>query len=190
MSFLGLFGKSRPNRNQQFGDGLDPTTGAMSLAGGQSGAGGFFSKPIGAAILGSIGDGLLTASGGKPLYWPMQAEGRQQALMLQRQLALEQYKAAHPDPTGTMQNVTAAGFQPGTPEYQQFMQKILQQPRYMVLGSPETGQTVIDANNPPPTGGDAPPAEAVARLKANPAEAAQFDEIFGPGASARVLGAQ
>jgi hypothetical protein len=35
-----------------------------------------------------------------------------------------------------------------------------------------------------------PPAEAIARLKSNPGEAQQFDEIFGPGASARVLGGQ
>jgi hypothetical protein len=32
-----------------------------------------------------------------------------------------------------------------------------------------------------------PPA-AAARLKANPSEAAQFDEIFGPGAAAKILG--
>jgi hypothetical protein len=188
MSFLGMFGNSRSNRNRQFGDGYDPATGAMNLAGGQGG--GFFNKPVGRSILGSIGDGLLMASGNKPQYWPMQAEGNQQALMLQRQLALEQYKAAHPDPTGTMQNVEAAGLTPGTPEYQAFMQKILQQPHYMVLGNTDTGQTVIDANNPPPSGGSDIDPAAIARLKANPGEAALFDEHFGPGAAARVLGGQ
>lgn len=35
-----------------------------------------------------------------------------------------------------------------------------------------------------------PPAEAVARLRQNPSEAAQFDEIFGSGAAQRVLGGQ
>lgn len=35
-----------------------------------------------------------------------------------------------------------------------------------------------------------PPPEAIARLKANPHESTQFDEIFGPGASQKVLGAQ
>jgi len=35
-----------------------------------------------------------------------------------------------------------------------------------------------------------PPPEAVARLKANPQEAQQFDEIFGPGSSQRALGGQ
>lgn len=34
------------------------------------------------------------------------------------------------------------------------------------------------------------PDGAIAELKANPATAAQFDEIFGPGASSRVLGGQ
>lgn len=37
-------------------------------------------------------------------------------------------------------------------------------------------------------GGVVAPAPAIERLRANPAEAAQFDEIFGPGAAAKVLG--
>ncbi len=35
-----------------------------------------------------------------------------------------------------------------------------------------------------------PPAEAISDLRANPGSAAQFDEVFGPGAAARALGAR
>lgn len=38
-----------------------------------------------------------------------------------------------------------------------------------------------------PAGGATPPAEAIAQLRANPAAAAQFDEVFGQGAAARYL---
>jgi hypothetical protein len=151
-------------------------------------------KPGGAGrdVAGYVGDALLRLSGGDPVYAPMKAQGLQQQQMLQREMMLARYKQQNPDPTGTMQNVGAAGFQQGTPEYQQFMQKILQQPHYMVLGNAENGQQVIDANNPPQMGGGqaGPPAEAIARLKSNPAEAAQFDEIFGPGSAARAMGGQ
>jgi hypothetical protein len=148
-------------------------------------------KPGGAGrdIAGYIGDALMSIGGGRPIYAPAKAEMRNQQSLLDRQMALAQYKQANPDPTGTMQNVAAAGMKPGSPEYQAMMSKVLLQPHYMMMGSPETGQTVIDANNPPPQGGDIDPA-AIARLKANPGEAAMFDEHFGPGASARVLGGQ
>jgi hypothetical protein len=147
-------------------------------------------KPGGAGrdIAGYIGDALLTLGGGRPMYAPAKAEIRGQQNMLDRQLAFAQWKQAHPDPTGTMQNVDAA-LNSSDPRVRELMTKVLQQPHYMVLGSPENGQTVIDANNPPPAGGDIDPA-AIARLKANPGEAALFDEHFGPGSAARVLGGQ
>jgi hypothetical protein len=110
----------------------------------------------GRQIAGIIGDGLLGATGQRPVYGPAVAEARQQRDMLDRQMMLAQYKAQNPDPTGTMQNVTAAGFTPGTPEYQAYMKKLLMQPRYITLGNAEQGQTVIDANEmggpsaPPP----------------------------------------
>lgn len=62
---------------------------------------------------------------------------------------------------------------------------------------PRTGQmtTLVAPNDgshafgePAGGGHPAPPAEAVAHLKSDPATAAQFDEVFGPGAAARALG--
>jgi hypothetical protein len=41
---------------------------------------------------------------------------------------------------------------------------------------------------PPPAAAGAIPPEAIARLKANPSTTVDFDEIFGPGAAAKVLG--
>jgi hypothetical protein len=78
-----------------------------------------------------------------------------------------------------------------------------QEPRYVpfqqgggVLAVNPDGTThMVVAPNPgdQPAGApvaQAPPAPAIARLRANPQEAAQFDEIFGPGAAQKVLGGQ
>jgi hypothetical protein len=148
-------------------------------------------KPGGAGrdIAGYIGDALANIGGARPVYGPAKMQERQQELELQRAMQLAQYKQQNPDPTATMQNIAATGVRPGTPEYQARLLKAVMQPHYMVLGTPESGQEVIDANNPPAAGGDIDPA-AVARLKSNPHEAALFDEHFGPGSAARVLGGQ
>jgi len=113
---------------------------------GMFGQGGFFSKPVGRSILGSIGDGLLLASGNKPMYWPQQAEANQEGLTLARQLALAQYKAAHPDQTALMTNAAAAGFQPGTPGYQKFIQDNVNPFRFMIYGDPTQGGYMIPTN--------------------------------------------
>jgi hypothetical protein len=55
-----------------------------------------------------------------------------------------------------------------------------------MITNPVTGQQMMPAGRAP---AQAPPDEAVARLRSNPAEAQQFDEIFGPGSAARALGA-
>lgn len=71
---------------------------------GMFGRGGFFSSPTGRNVLGSVGDGLLVASGNKPMYWPQQAQANHEAQVLQREMALAQYKAQHPDPTSLQRN--------------------------------------------------------------------------------------
>jgi hypothetical protein len=65
---------------------------------------GFLESPTARNVLGSIGDGLLLASGNKPMYWPMQMQGRQQALEFQRQAALKQFEAMNPQPTPMQKN--------------------------------------------------------------------------------------
>jgi len=54
-----------------------------------------------------------------------------------------------------------------------------------ILTNPLTGQQMMPAGKAPP---QSPPGEAIQRLRSNPAEAPQFDEIFGPGSAAKVLG--
>jgi len=172
MAFNG-FSMRRPtiNPDQRFGDGFDPVTGTMSLSGGSGPSGPLPAidalPPVqptawqrggkGWNTVGGIGD-ILAALGGKetPYVNHMMEEEKQQQL-LQRQMMLAQWKNQHPDPTGTMQNVQAAGLQPGTPEYQAFMQKVLMQPRYMVLGNPESGQQVIDPSQMNGSAMPAPP---------------------------------
>jgi hypothetical protein len=148
---MGMFGsRANMSASQQVsrgGDGMDPKTARPTFF-EQGGAG----RPI----AGYLGDALLNLSGNKPIYGPMVTEQRQQDSMLQRQMALAQWKMQNPEPTGTMQNVAATGVQPGTPEYQQRMLKAVMQPHYVMFGNAEQGQTLIDANNPPQGGGSPP----------------------------------
>jgi len=79
------------------------------------------------------------------------------------------------------------GLQPGTPQFAKRVTEIWQQnsaipyvgeggeTRLYIPGQQQAPETVV------------PPPEAIAELQANPGTAAQFDEVFGPGASERVL---
>jgi hypothetical protein len=100
------------------------------------------------------------------------------------------------------QEVVLRGFQPGTPEFQQEIGRILKAKYSTVSTVPyqagggvaaydkATGQAtpVIVPEGSQPNQPSAIPPEAAAELQANPQTAAQFDEIFGPGAAARILG--
>lgn len=72
---------------------------------------------------------------------------------------------------------------------QQFLQRRTAEPP-MIASNGDGTFTIIPRSQFAPQQGaaTAPPPEAVAELRANPNTAAQFDEIFGPGAAASVLG--
>jgi len=99
------------------------------------------------------------------------------------------------------QEVVAAGLQPGTPQFQAEIGRILKA-KYdttkVVSYQQGGGAIAYDAANNqstplivPGEAGNAAssiPPQAIADLRSNPGTAAQFDEIFGPGAAQRALG--
>jgi hypothetical protein len=90
--------------------------------------------------------------------------------------------------SGIARELTDAGYKPGTPEFNEAMKGVIQN-KYASEYVDGRGATrrrsalQLEGGPQPP-----PPNEAIAELRANPGSAAQFDEIFGQGASARILG--
>lgn len=138
-------------------------------------------------IAGIVGDALSGAAGQPGQYAQSQYRGRQQQDELSRQLALEQYKRQNPEQPDVIRAMIAAGIDPRSARGQSIIQNDFNHP--IVLGNAEQGQTVMSPGGAPTAGAGIDPA-AIARLKANPGEAAMFDEHFGPGSAASVLGAQ
>lgn len=99
------------------------------------------------------------------------------------------------------QELIAAGLQPGTPQFEAEAGRILKA-KYdtskTIAYQPGGGAVAYDAASGQITplivpggaeqGASSIPQQAVSELRANPATAAQFDEIFGKGAAAKVLG--
>jgi hypothetical protein len=153
------------------------------------GRGGFLASPTGRNVLGSIGDGLLVASGNKPMFWPQQMQANQEALIGQREQQLAQWKQQHPEPTPMQRNY----------EYLMTRNPALAQSYLAAEANPQTLMTdpATGAVRFMPKGGlpgmNMSPAtsihpDAIARLKAHPEEAPLFDQQFGPGSAASVLG--
>lgn len=112
-----------PATTPAFEPGLGVDAAPVPAKPGMFGKGG-----IGRAIVGSIGDGLLQASGQAPVYAPamQQQRARQQQLTDYQQRLKDQqaqwlmqktYEEAHPAKTELEKLAIAAGYQPGTPEY-------------------------------------------------------------------------
>lgn len=82
------------------------------------------------------------------------------------------------------------GLQPGTPEFQNFVLQYTQ----AQMAKPYTGNQGETRLYQPDFGGQSGgvmggiPDEAIMELRQNPGTASQFDEVFGQGASARILG--
>jgi hypothetical protein len=173
---MSMFGnRSASQQVAAGGDGMDPSTARPS----------FGNRLLGGLDAVTQRWGEMNGDPGALARLQMQQQGLQQRFS---RWQLAQYKQANPDPTGTMQNAGAV-YPVGSPQWKALIEKTMQAPHYITLGNPETGQQVIDANNPPPQDAGPPP-DAVAHLKSDPSLAPQFDEVFGPGAAARAMGGQ
>jgi len=150
------------------------------------------------SVMGIIADALSGAAGQPGAYAASlrnQNEYAQQVARIQQQQAAEyarqqqlyDYKLAHPDTPDITQRVQALNaLKPGLGDT--YAQNYAANGGGLgpLITNPVTGQQYSTK----PMAPQSPPDEAVARLRANPAEASQFDEIFGPGASAKYIGGQ
>lgn len=181
---MGMFGGGNPMAapGQQYIP-QDLLQGAPASSGGGFLSG--FNKPGGlASKLGRVADFLGNSNQfSNAAQQPLDNDFRERQLAVQAQIAGQR---ADTEPA-IVKTLRAAGIDPAGEYGRRLIAQNLAAPHYVTLGNAESGQTVID---PSQMGGapSGPPPEAAAQLKANPASAAQFDEIFGPGASARVLG--
>ncbi len=89
------------------------------------------------------------------------------------------------------QLLVEAGYDPGTPAFQQAMVGIINN-KYASEYVDEAGnvrrRTALNLPGMPAPKGAAPPPEAIAELKRDPSAKAEFDEAFGKGAADRILG--
>lgn len=98
--------------------------------------------------------------------------------------------------TTEMQNIAAAGYKPGSPEFQhamrQAMAKFVPMQQGGAIGQMTPGEGFQMVVQPNPggmqAGTPAIPQEAVDALRRGEGTPAQFDEMFGQGAAARIMG--
>ena len=92
--------------------------------------------------------------------------------------------------SGIARELIDAGYKPGTPEFETALRGVISN-KYASEYVDDAGnmrrRSALDLGGGAPSAPSVPPA-AISELRANPASATQFDEIFGPGASARILG--
>lgn len=167
-------------------------------------------------IVGIIGEALGGAAGNGPGAYTQSklrereiAERQRQAMVTrgvdwQDWVAKQQYEAANrlpPQPLEIERLLSAAGYQPGTPEYASMIRQAAQNKVNPIQGVPITnpdGSTGIQFIRPNMVGGakgggqssvgNPAPQGAIDYLRSNPSAADQFDAKYGKGAAASILG--
>lgn len=164
---------------------------------------GFFDRGgMGLNLLGGIADAVASAYGAAPTFAPVQQQYRQRQMQLldqQREQesryglwqAQQQYKAAHPEPTDLSQRIAELNaYKPGLGNTyaENYANNGGGLPQ--VMNVPGVGLVSVPRQQAPATAPAAPtiPDAAVSYLRQNPAMAAQFDQKYGVGASAKYLG--
>jgi len=116
------------------------------------------------------------------------AEAEQSGWLGEQRMIAQVYNDKGPEAFSTAGKIAMdAGLQPGTPQFNKFVKNYVTAD----LAKPYTGERGETRLYRPQLVDEpisAPPPEAIAKLRADPALAPQFDEIFGPGASSQILG--
>lgn len=140
------------------------------------------------AALGILGDALTR----QPVFaqsMMQQRERERDQAEWQRRFMLQQM-SKQPDRSNAAKMAAEIGLEPGTPQYGEFIKRYAFKPTILQVPNMQGGTdfTEYDPSGVGEAAPAGPPPDAIAELRADPSGAAEFDEIFGKGASAAILG--
>lgn len=146
----------------------------------------------GTTLAGGLADGIATHFGAQPAFGPAVQEATQQRQEYEKAAMLAKLKAQlHDDDSPYVKDAIRIGLTPGTAEFARWVTRMRSAPRIVAN---DQGIYNMDTDNYGLWGGQGgsqpsgPPPEAIRELQADPSGAAEFDQVFGAGASRRYLG--